>query len=152
MKIFIEILKHIREKIKRRKFRAIGTGTFVGDTKIICPKNVSIGTNTSFGGRVYLYAVDNISIGNNCMIGYNTVITTATHDYKIIPMNAVEKKPVIIGNDVWLGLNVTILPGVEIVDGVVVGAGSVVTRSIKEKNIVVAGNPAKKLRDRFDRI
>lgn len=149
-KLFIKKYKNLIETIKRRKLKSIGEGTRIGDTKIVCPENVSIGDDTSLGGRVYLYAVDNISIGNNCMIGWNVVVTTATHDYKKDPMNAVVKKPVSIGNNVWLGLNVTVLPGVSIADGVVVGACSVVTKSIDEKNIVVVGNPAKKLRNRFD--
>ncbi len=84
------------------------------------------------------------------MIGWNVVVTTATHDYRKDPMNEVVKKSVSIGNNVWLGLNVVVLPGVNIADGVVVGACSVVTKSIDEKNIVVVGNPAKKLRNRFE--
>jgi acetyltransferase-like isoleucine patch superfamily enzyme len=127
----------------------VGHGTHIGDTKIVGPANVWIGNNTSFGGRIYLYASGRISIGDNCMIGWNTVITTATHDYRKDPMNGVVTKPVTIRNNVWLGTNVTILPGVDIANGVVVGAGSVVTKSIKEENIVVAGNPAKRLKGRF---
>ena len=55
-------------------------------------------------------------------------------------------KPIFIGNDCWFGGNVTILPGVTMVDNVVVGAGSVVTRSILTSGIY-AGNPARKIRD-----
>jgi acetyltransferase-like isoleucine patch superfamily enzyme len=149
-RLFIKIYKDLLETSKRRKLKSIGAGTRIGDTKIVCPENVSIGDNTSLGGRVYLYAVDNISIGNNCMIGWNVAVTTATHDYAKDPMNHVVKKPVNIGNNVWLGMNVTVLPGVNIAEGVVVGACSVVTKSIDEKNIVVAGNPAKKFKNRFD--
>ncbi len=147
-----KILKGLHEAIQRKKLKSIGDGTRVGDTKIICPENVTIGDNTTLGGRVYLYAEDNISIGNNCMIGWNVVLTTATHDYKKDPMNHVVKKPINIGNNVWIGLNATILPGVNIADGVVIGACSVLTKSINEKNIIVVGNPAKKLKNRFDKL
>jgi len=97
-----------------------------------------------------LYAVEHISIGDSCMIGWNVVITTATHDYKLKKMNlTVVREPVTIGNDVWIGVNVTILPGVRIANGVVVGAGAVVTKSIEEENVVVVGNPARKIKERF---
>ena len=149
-RLLINLLKQMLEAYRRQRLKHLGAGTRIGDTKIIGPENVSIGSNTSLGGRVYLYAVDQITIGDNCMIGWNTVVTTATHDYKSKPMSAVLKKPVRIGNDVWLGLNVTILPGVSIADGVVVGAGSVVTKSILEPEVIVAGNPARLLKHRFE--
>ena len=56
-------------------------------------------------------------------------------------------RPVRIGNDVWIGANCTILPGVSIGDGAVIGAGSVVTRSVASQTIV-AGSPARLLRQR----
>ena len=51
-------------------------------------------------------------------------------------------KKVKIGNDVWIGSNATILPGVEIQDGAIIAAGSIVTKDVP-KNAVVAGNPAR---------
>jgi virginiamycin A acetyltransferase len=58
-------------------------------------------------------------------------------------------KPVSIGNDVWIGHGAIILPGVSIGNGVVVGAGSVVTKNVEDFEIV-AGNPAKLIRKKFD--
>lgn len=88
-----------------------------------------------------------IVFGDNCMVGPKTSILAITH-----PLDPAERskgigipKDVIIGNNVWLGANVTILPGVELGDNVVVGAGSVVTKSFP-KNVVIAGNPAKIIR------
>ena len=82
------------------------------------------------------------------MIGPNTLITTVGH-----PLSALERrdymayaKPVRIGNDVWIGGNVTILPGVTIGNNVVVAAGAVVTKDIPD-NTLVGGVPAKKIRD-----
>ena len=58
-----------------------------------------------------------------------------------------EERPVVIGNDVWIGGRVIILPGVKIGDGAIVGAGSVVTRDVSEYDIV-AGNPARVIKNR----
>ena len=57
-------------------------------------------------------------------------------------------KPIVIGKNVWIGANVTIVAGVTIGDNVIIGAGSIVTKDI-EKNIIVAGVPAKKIKDIF---
>jgi maltose O-acetyltransferase len=107
------------------------------------------GTNIDFGNNCYLnhnccfLDVCNISIGSNTMFGPNVQIYTASH-----PLDPIERrgrelgKPVAIGNDCWIGGSAVILPGVTIGDGVVVGAGSVVTKNV-EPYVVVAGNPAK---------
>lgn len=58
-------------------------------------------------------------------------------------------KPVVIGNDVWIGANVIILPGVHIGDGAVLAAGAIVTKDV-EPYAIVGGNPAKLIRKRFD--
>ena len=78
------------------------------------------------------------------MIGPNTLITTVNH-----PLSPLERrrhlgiaKPVSIGNDVWIGGNVTILPGVTIGDNVIIAAGAVVTKDIPD-NCVVGGIPAR---------
>jgi len=85
-----------------------------------------------------------IEIGDNCMIGPKTCIFTISH-----PFDPQERqkgigipKKVIIGNDVWIGGNVTILPGVSLGNNVIVGAGSVVTKSFPD-NVIIAGNPAR---------
>jgi acetyltransferase-like isoleucine patch superfamily enzyme len=57
-------------------------------------------------------------------------------------------EPVIIGNDVWIGSRVTILPGVKIGDGAIIGASAVVTKDVEPYSIV-AGNPAKKIGSRM---
>ena len=88
-----------------------------------------------------------INIGENAFIGPRTCIYTVLHDMLPSQRNKPEcfGKPVNIGNNVWLGGNVVVLPGVTIGDNVVVGAGSVVTKDIPN-NVLAAGNPAKVIR------
>ena len=106
---------------------------------------LKIGDNSGIGERSELYG--DITIGNNVMMGTNCIIYTVNHRFDDIniPMNkqgVQESKPVVIGNDVWIGGRVTILPGVHIGDGAIVGAGGVVTKDVPNYAIV-AGNPAR---------
>ncbi len=90
-----------------------------------------------------------ITIGDDTMIAYGTIIHTSTHDHTVHPMRTIRiDRPVSIGKHVWIGTGAIILPGVKIGDYAVVGAGSVVNRHVAE-GAVVAGNPAKivKFRD-----
>ena len=83
-----------------------------------------------------------IIIGKGTWIAPNVGIITANHD--IYNLNKhLEGKDVIIGENCWVGMNTTILPGVILGDHTIVGAGSVVTKSFPEGNCVIAGNPAK---------
>jgi acetyltransferase-like isoleucine patch superfamily enzyme len=84
-----------------------------------------------------------VSIGDDVMIASGTRIITSTHDYNNNPMwkHRVDR-PVSIGNHVWIGANVIILPGIKVGNHVVIGAGSVVTKHVPD-NYIVAGNPAK---------
>ena len=80
------------------------------------------------------------------MVGPGVYIYTQNHksdrtDITMDQQGFAEEKPVKIGNDVWIGARVTILPGVEIGDGCIIGASAVVTKSIPPYS-VVAGNPA----------
>jgi len=91
-------------------------------------------------------------IGKNVMMGPNVSIFTKNHAFERtdIPMNQQgisKERPVVIGDDVWIGANVIILPGVVVGKGAVIGAGSIVTKNVPEY-AVVGGNPAKVLKDR----
>lgn len=76
------------------------------------------------------------------MIGMNVAIATLNHGLDLETRNTTYPSPVVIGKNVWIGSNATILPGVTIGDNSVVAAGAVVTKDVPE-NIVVAGVPAK---------
>ena len=85
-----------------------------------------------------------VTFGDDCFVGPNVSIYTACHSTEPRERNSRKEwaKPVSIGNNVWLGGNVTILPGVTIGDNCTIGAGSVVTRDIPSDS-VAAGNPAR---------
>lgn len=112
------------------------------------------GKNVHFGNGVYanfnLTLVDDcdIFVGDNVMFAPNVTITTGTHPIHptLRSKKAQYNLPVHIGNNVWIGAGVTILPGVKIGDNTVIGAGSVVTKDIPA-NVVAIGSPCKVFRD-----
>lgn len=109
------------------------------------PRKLSIGNNSGLGINSKIHG--ECVIGNDVMMGPNCTIYTRNHQFNNLelPMNKqgfTSDRKVVIGNDVWIGGNVIILPGVYIGDHSVIGAGSVVTKNVQEWSIV-AGNPAK---------
>ena len=89
-----------------------------------------------------------VCFGDNVFIGPNCNFYTACHplDVKSRNIGLEYAKPITIGDNVWLGGNVTILPGVTIGNNCVIGAGSVLTKDVPP-NTVYAGNPARKIKD-----
>ncbi len=83
-----------------------------------------------------------ISIGDDCLIGHNCTICTVNHSKDPQRRGDMTCVPVKIGNKVWIGANVTILPGVSIGDGAIIAAGAVVNKNV-QPNTIVAGVPAK---------
>ncbi|WEJ97630.1 hypothetical protein PSN45_005186 [Yamadazyma tenuis] len=106
--------------------------------------NVTIGK--SFYGNFNLTFLDCtlITIGDNVMVGPNVCFTTATHptDPHQRLAGVEYAKPITVGNNVWFGANIVVLPGVTIGDGAVIAAGCVVNRDVPA-NTVVAGVPGK---------
>ena len=89
-----------------------------------------------------------VTIGDDCFIGPNVSIYTACHSTDPVERNTRREwaEPVTIGDNVWIGGSVTILPGVTIGSNVTIGAGSVVTRDIPD-NVVAVGNPCKVIKN-----
>ena len=85
-------------------------------------------------------------IGDRALIGHNAVIATLNHNMDPAQRANLLPAPVHIGNDVWMGANVTVLPGVTIGDGAVIAAGAVVTKDVAP-NTVVGGVPAKLIKE-----
>lgn len=110
-----------------------------------------LGNNSGIGEGARLYG--KIIIGDNVMMGPHCWIYTQNHEFRYIdrPMRVQgpqRERSVIIGNDVWIGGRVTILPGVHIGNGVIIGAGAVVTKDVPDFAIV-GGNPAKIIKYRI---
>lgn len=132
------ILEKCGNNVNIEKNARFSPRTEIGD-------NSGIGVNAHFYGKVI--------IGNNVMIAPYCTIYVRNHKFESleIPMcqqGSTEEQPVIIGSDVWIGGHVIILPGIQIGDGAIIGAGSVVTKNIAPYT-VVAGNPAKLIRKRI---
>lgn len=111
---------------------------------------VSIGENTTIGYHTFIFASEKIEIGNNCLIAPFVYLVDSNHE--IARANLINQQPNItapikIGNDVWIASNVTILKGVNIGDGAVIAANSVVNRDVSPYEIY-GGTPAKKIGER----
>ena len=111
-------------------------------------KNIHVGDEFLANYNVTILDIAPVYIGDHVMIGPGTLITTVNH-----PLSPAKRrrhigqaKPVKIGNDVWIGGNCTILPGVTIGNNVVVAAGAVVTKDVPD-NRVVGGVPAKVIKE-----
>ena len=111
-------------------------------------KHIRIGNHAFINYHVSIMDRAQVTIGDHVLIAPNVVITTSNH-----PLDPITRRepvgiasPVTIGDDVWIGANATILPGVTLGNNVVVGAGAVVTRDVPS-NTLVAGVPARAIRD-----
>ncbi len=110
---------------------------------------VRIGNNCRINENVYIQSA---VLGDNVLIAPNVAILASSHNFErtdipIVEQGDTETKTVIIEDDVWLGRNVIVLPGITIGSGAIVGAGSIVTKNVAPFSIV-AGAPAKLIRKR----
>lgn len=111
-----------------------------------CGKNIKIGKNVFINSCCRFQDQGGIEIGDGSLIGHNTTIATLNHDFNPSKRQNLTPSPVKIGKNVWIGSDCTILPGVTIGDGAIIGAGSVVTKSIPT-NAVAVGNPARVIKE-----
>lgn len=113
--------------------------------------NIRIGNYCTINPYCILYGNGGLTIGNNVRIATHTVIVAGNHIFssRELPIHeqGISAKGITIDDDVWIGCNCSILDGVHIKKGCVIGAGSVVTRSTEEYGVYV-GNPAKLIRKR----
>jgi len=117
-------------------------------------KNISLGFDTRITTNCIIWAgkTSKITIGDNVLIGPGVQLHATNHGYALGkgPMTYQERveKDITIGNDVWIGGNSVVTAGVTLADGIIVAAGSTVTKSFEEKNIIIGGVPAKKITER----
>ena len=139
-----------REQILNHLFEFKGKGVWI-ETPFFCDygENISIGENTFVNTNCMFLDNNKISIGKNGLIAPYVQIYTANHPLKasdrIIQKGAHSRyltstKPVTIGDNVWIGGNCVIFPGVTIGNNVTIGAGSVVTKNIPD-HVLAYGNP-----------
>lgn len=118
---------------------------------LLNPENLFIGSNVSLHPMCYIDAAGNIDIGNDVSIAHGVTIMSSTHLYNnmdiAIKDQRVDLLPTIIANNVWIGSKATILSGVKINSGSIVGAGAVVTKDVPQ-NSIVGGVPAKVIKER----
>lgn len=109
--------------------------------------NIRLGKNFYANHNLVILDCCPVTIGDNVFIAPNVVISTARHPLDPQARNSglEDARPIRIGHNVWIGASVCILPGVEIGDGVTIGAGSVVTRNIPAHTVAV-GNPCRVMR------
>lgn len=137
-----------RYRLLTELFGAIGEGTVIRP-----PLRVDYGSHLRIGARSFanfgLVALDvaPITIGDDVQIGSNVQLLTPTHpvDPELRRAKWEAAKPIIIGDNVWLGSGAIVLAGVMIGENTVVGAGAVVTRDLPA-NVVAVGNPARVIR------
>jgi acetyltransferase-like isoleucine patch superfamily enzyme len=120
----------------------------------VTPESVSVGDDCFFGPGLYVSAEQGLQVGNGVMLGPQVMILGGDHDYRSIGVlmrfsqGGGRSGRIVIEDDVWIGGRCIILKGVQIGRGSVIGAGSIVTRTIPPFS-VAAGNPCRVIRQRF---
>lgn len=152
--MLLDVLPHfIRNLFFKVAFKRFGSGGLLDYRCFVrYPWRVSIGNNVDINRGCELYSSMQTSGGvitleDNVVLGPGVIIFSSTHDYKMLDLPDISA-PVKICRYVWVGGKTIILPGVIIGEGAVIGAGSVVTRSIPPYCVAV-GNPAKVIKQRL---
>jgi acetyltransferase-like isoleucine patch superfamily enzyme len=149
-----------REKSLRRQFKSIGAGVVLSPgIQVAYPDRIDIGDHVYIGPEALIAGDGGLTLGHGVIIGPRVTLLTSTHRYdpaEAIPYDAVTLlRPIAIEPFVWIGANVSVVPGVRIGEGAVVAMGAVVTKDVP-RGAVVGGNPARILKyrdlDRFDRL
>lgn len=118
----------------RRSLKRLGAAsgaTLRRNVQIMHPEKLRLGRNVLLNHNVHISAGGGVTIGDDVVIGPGVMILTTNHvgpNY----FGSIEHEPISIGSNVWLGAGCIVLAGVTIADGVMVGAGAVVTKDLKE--------------------
>lgn len=152
LEVFIgRLLYKLRQSIIKRKFRKAQLDHVILGPELAKrfevrhPERLKIGYKTVINGDCFISAFGGVNIGKYCHIGKGLTIYSHNHNWKsedYIPYDAIDiKRSVQIGDCVWIGANVTIAPGTQIGNGVIISTGSVVFGEITPCAII-RGNPA----------
>ncbi len=161
----MRFIKKLRKRIKKYRLKNNSTENLIkcikskvgfcgknlkvfGEEEIFSGKNISIGNNCKINSAIFLNGRSGITIGDNVTLSHGVKIISTGYDVEHW-METGERvhfddKPIVTGNNCWIGANAIILPGVNITgEYVVIGAGAVVTKDVTESRVLVAGNPAR---------
>ena len=143
----------IRGWFWKKSMKSCGTDFRVApNLRITHPEKIIIGDSVWINTNCNISSGGGVVIGDNVIIGPDVKIWSINHNYDDVntPINRQgwTNKEVTIGNDVWIASNAVILPGADIPDGSVIGAGSIVTPQKLEPYAIYAGNPIKRIRKR----
>lgn len=141
---------HTPEEVRQILSRLFGRQ--VDETlRVFPPFYTDFGKNTTIGKNVFINACchfqdqGGITLGDGCLIGHNVVFATLNHGFAPTDRASLYPAPIVLGKNVWVGSNSTLLQGIRIGDNAVIGAGSVVTKDVPA-NTIVGGVPARILR------
>lgn len=134
--------------LRRAGAQIAGSAAIRGGTYFTCPQNLHAETGAMVGEGVYFDLAGPITLGERCGLAHGSRVLTTV--YEIGPSDCrarpVGSAPVVIGAGVWVGANCTVLPGVTIGDGSVVGACSLVASDVPA-GVLAAGNPCRIIRE-----
>ncbi len=138
----------LRGRFYRKWLRCMGEDNFFYErVNLIYPQKLTLGSHCRIGTDVEIQANGDLTIGDYVILGPSAKIWTSNHIYadpnKPISQQGAEYKPVVIGDDVWIGACAFIMPGVHLPRGCVVSAGAVVGAKQYKEFSILAGNPAR---------
>ena len=110
-----------------------------------CGKNITVGKNVFINSGCHFQDQGGIIIGSGSLIGHNVVLCTLNHDFDPKKRGNTIPSPIVIGENVWIGSNVTVVPGITIGNNAIIAAGAVVTKDVPA-NTLVGGVPAKTIK------
>lgn len=141
-----KLVQRAAARVLLSRFRQMGERVRLRPPVIVYdPENISLGNFVDIGENVVLRGGGGIVIGSRVLIAAGAAITSVGHPVQPPRWGRTVAKPIVIGNEVWIGTNAVVLPGVTIGDGAVIAAGAVVTRDVPPYT-VVAGVPARVIR------
>ena len=146
-KVFLILPNVMRISLLRLFGARVGSHClFYRTAKIFAPWNLIAGDAVCLGPRAEIYNKGRIQLGSGIVVSQDAYLCTASHDISDPRMGLVVKS-IIVGDDVWIAAKASILPGVTIGEGSVVGACAVVAKDVAAWSVVV-GNPARIVKKR----